>query len=104
LPFSPRFSGSIPAENEIVLGAVTIRSTTSFGEEWKTSVHVVRLYGVLKNTADMKIDNSYAKFTAISLHVYSDSILSVSAANFQRTLVDASGIIRTQISTNNRSE
>jgi hypothetical protein len=51
----------------------------------------------------MKRDTSCTKFTAIfspSLSI----LLGMSAGNCQRSLVDASGMIRTQMGTNNRSE
>jgi hypothetical protein len=49
-------------------------------------------------------DNSWSKFTAISRQDFSDSLLGVSAGIFQRALVDESGMIRTKMATNIRSE
>jgi hypothetical protein len=45
-----------------------------------------------------KIQRSYFR------EVSSASLLDVSAGNFQRTLVDESGMIRNQMGTHNRSE
>jgi hypothetical protein len=52
----------------------------------------------------MKRDASPAKFTAISLQVFPASLLGVSNVNCQGTMVDESGMIRTQMETLNRSE
>jgi hypothetical protein len=52
----------------------------------------------------MKSDTSYAKLSAISRQVFPDSILGVSTGYCQRTLMDESGIIRTQMGTGNRLE
>jgi hypothetical protein len=52
----------------------------------------------------MKIDASSAKFTVIFRQVSSDSLLSVSVGNCQRTLVYESGMIITQMETQDRSD
>jgi hypothetical protein len=52
----------------------------------------------------MRRDTSEAKFTVISRHVSPASLLVVSVGYFQRTLVDESGKIRTQMPKHNISE
>jgi hypothetical protein len=58
---------------------------------------------MLKYPAEHERDISSAKFTAISRQVSPDSLLGVCACIFQKALVDASGMIRTQRETHNRS-
>jgi hypothetical protein len=45
----------------------------------------------------MKTDTSWAKFTVISSQVSTDLLLGFSARNYQKALVDESGMMRTQM-------
>jgi hypothetical protein len=52
---------------------------------------------MLKNAAEYERDISLVNFTAISNQVSPDSLLGVSVGIYQITLVDESGIIRSQM-------
>jgi hypothetical protein len=52
LPLGPRFAGSKPVKGDGFLEAIKIHSMPMFGGEVKPSAHVVRVYGMLKNSSE----------------------------------------------------
>jgi hypothetical protein len=102
LVLDSKFASSKPAEDDGFLSAIKNRSKTAFGEEINSSTRAARFYGMLKIPAEYEIDISSAKFTDISRQVSLDSLVVVSAGTCQRSLLDESGMIITQIGTNNR--
>jgi hypothetical protein len=78
---------------------IKIRSTTSSERKWSRWPHIVRFYGKLKNLAEYESDVSSENFTATFRQICTDSLLGVCAGIFQRTLVDESDMIKTQIET-----
>jgi hypothetical protein len=75
-------------KGQLVLKAIQISSTTSFGEKVKPSASYRELFGLLKNSAEYERDISSAIFIAISRQDSPDSLLVVVAAICQRALVD----------------
>jgi hypothetical protein len=59
---------------------------------------------MLKNPAEYAIAISSGKFVAISRQVSPDWLIGVSTGTFQRTMMDESGMLGTQMGTVNRSE
>jgi hypothetical protein len=59
---------------------------------------------MLKNAYSMKEILRRQNSSAISHHVLPASLIDVSFSNFQRAVVDESGIIRTKMGTHNGSE
>jgi hypothetical protein len=96
LAIGPKVRWFRPADDNGFLRAIEIHNTTSFGGEVKPSAPCRKIYGMSKKPAQYEIDNSSAKFTAISRHVSPDSLLGVSAGICHRALMDESGMIRTQ--------
>jgi hypothetical protein len=101
----PSFAGSNPAEDNRLLKAIEVRSTTSFGEEVKSSASCREISqpfkeprGVLKRyNVGKSLGTFFVKF-------FPSSLLGVSAGVCQRALVDESGKIRTQMEAQNKSE
>jgi hypothetical protein len=101
----PSFAGSNPAEDNRILKAKEVRSTTSFGGEVKPSASCREISqsfkeprGVLKRyIVGKSVGTFFAKF-------FPSSLLGVSAGVCQRALVDESGTIRTQMGAQNKSE
>jgi hypothetical protein len=92
----------VQAKDDGCLRAINIRSTTSFGGEVSRRPHV-RCYSMLKNTTCMKeIPHRLHSRTSLA-EILPTSLLGVSAGFCQRTVVDESGMIITQIETQNRS-
>jgi hypothetical protein len=96
LKFDPRFAGLKPAEDDGFLMA------TSFGGEVKPSVPCHKILQHDKEPYRSGI--SWAKFTAIFRQVSPALLPDISDGYCQRSLVDKSGMISTQMGTYKRTQ
>jgi hypothetical protein len=98
LPLDSRFAGSNTAEADEFLRAIKIRSTTFFAGEVEPSVAML-FYGTLNKPTSTK--EILRRKNSVSFHhqVFPASLPHASACNFQRAMVDESGIIRNQMGT-----
>jgi hypothetical protein len=85
-------AGSDPAEDDGILTAIKIHSTTSFGGELKPSVPCRKNLRHVKDSYSMK-EILVGKINGHFRHVFPALLLGVSAGNWQRILVDESGMI-----------
>jgi hypothetical protein len=95
--------GLKPARGRCTLRVKQIRSTTSFGGEVKPSVPCRMILRHVKESYECE-RYLVAKFNSNFSQISPPSVLDVSAGNWQRALVDESGMIRTQIRMHNKSE
>jgi hypothetical protein len=98
LPLDSRFAGSNTAEADEFLRAIKIHSTTFFGGELEPSVAML-FYGTLNKPTSMKETLRRKNSVSFPRQVFPASLPDASACNFQRTLMDESGIIRNQMGT-----
>jgi hypothetical protein len=98
----PKIRGFKPSRGQWSFKDDKSLQQTSSGGKVKPRSHVVTFYGLLRNPASMKVILHKKNSAAISPRIFPASLLYVSAGNCERALVDASGMIKTQMGTHNR--
>jgi hypothetical protein len=96
LPLDPRFAGPNVAKNDGLLRAIKIRSTISFRGDVKPSLSCCKILQHVKDLMRYDRDTQRQNSVAISRPVSSEFLFGVSAAT-RATLVNGSGMIRTQM-------